>query len=403
MKYILILGDGMADCPVDILKGKTPLEVASKPFIDGLQKSSEIGLVKTIPDGMKPGSDIANLSVLGYDPVRYYTGRSPLEALNMGIDLQPGDIAVRANLVTLDGGGDYDSLIMADYSAGEISTAEAKILVKYIYKKLGTDKISFYNGVSYRHCMVVTNSELGSDLTPPHDISGRKIGGYLPKGVNGKLFDEIMRNSYELLNNHPVNVRRRAEGKKPANSLWLWGEGVRPTLVPFQSIYGKRGAVISAVDLLKGIAKAAGMGVYEVKGATGTINTNFAGKANAALKALIHDGYDFVYLHIEAPDECSHQKDLDGKIKSIELIDSKIVKRIANGMKKAGLEYSMLLLPDHPTPLKTGTHSSEPVPYMLFRSADNSYHDRAYCEKSAEKSGVRINSGMELMNRFMSR
>jgi len=401
MKYVLILGDGMADCPVDILKGKTPLEIAEKPYIDKLAGYSEIGLVKTIPDGMKPGSDTANLSVLGYDPVKYYTGRSPLEALNMGIELLSDDIAVRVNLVTLSDDTDYQDKTMLDYSAGEITSREAKTLINYVNKKLGTEKAAFYSGVSYRHCMVVKSSSLGTNLTPPHDISGKKIGGHLPTGLNGEIFKDLMIKSYDLLTDHPVNKKREAEGKKPANSLWFWGEGVRPSLIPFESLYGLKGAMISAVDLLKGIGRAANMSIYEVKGATGNIHTNFLGKANACLKAL-NNGCDFVYIHIEAPDECSHQGDLEGKIKAIELIDDKVVKRIVNGLEKSGEDYSILILPDHPTPLSTKTHSSDPVPYMLFRSSDKTFkeHD-GYSEKTAKESKILLSSGTELMNKFL--
>lgn len=403
MKYILILGDGMSDYRIDKLGNKTPLEVADKPNIDKLALYSEIGLVKTIPEGMKPGSDTANLSVMGYDPRKYYTGRSPLEAISMGISLNADDIAVRANLVTLSDEVEYSSKRMLDYSAGEISTAEAKTLIKYIQKHLKSELINYYAGVSYRHCMVMSKTTLGTELTPPHDISGKIIGEYLPKGLNGNLFLSIMQQSYELLNNHPVNIRRIAEGKKPANSLWLWGEGVRPSLPKFSDLYNMKGAVISAVDLIKGIGIASGMKSIDVRGATGTIHTNFIGKANACLKAL-KEGADYVYLHIEAADECSHQGDLEGKIKAIELIDNKVVARIVNGLNKDKEEYSILILPDHPTPISTRTHASDPVPYLMFRSNVRRLSGRdTYCERTAEESGIILGSGSELMRKFFSK
>lgn len=401
MKFVLILGDGMSDYPLSELNGKTPLEAAAKPNMDKLAIYSEIGLVKTIPEGMKPGSDTANLSVLGYDPVRYYTGRSPLEAISMGIELLESDIAIRANLVTLSDHKRYEDKVMLDYSAEEISTQEGRTLLRYLDRKLSDEKISFHGGVSYRHCLVVHNAKLGTNLTPPHDISGKTAGNYLPKGLLGDYLTALMKKSYELLSKHPVNIRRISEGKKPANSIWLWGEGVKPSLLPFQSLYGKKAAVISAVDLLKGIGIAAGMDIYEVRGATGNINTNYTGKANACLKAL-REGADFVFVHIEAPDECSHQGDLEGKIRSIELIDSLVVKKILSGLDRMGEEYSILILPDHPTPLSLRTHSSDPVPYMLTRSTDKKAKGHtAYDEKTAAKSGITIRSGTELMNKFL--
>jgi 2,3-bisphosphoglycerate-independent phosphoglycerate mutase len=400
MKYILILGDGMSDYPVEILNGKTPLEVAVKPNMDALAMRGEVGLVKTIPDGMKPGSDTANLSVMGYDPVKYYTGRSPLEAISMGINLLESDIAVRANLVTLSDASSYEDKVMLDYSAGEITTAESRQLINFLAKELKSDLYKLYTGISYRHCLVIHNTKLGSDLTPPHDISGKTIGGYLPKGRNGELFLELMKRSEKLLKNHPVNIKRIAEGKNPALSLWFWGEGVRPSLIPFERLYRKRGAVISAVDLLKGIGIAAGMKIYEVRGATGNLHTNFIGKANACLKA-IDEGSDFVYVHIEAPDECSHQGDLEGKIKAIELIDKKVISRIVSGLKKRGESYRILVLPDHPTPLITRTHASDPVPYLMYSSVGGKASGATYSEKAAKESGIKLYSGGELMNRFL--
>ena len=311
------------------------------------------------------------------------------------------DIAVRANLVTLSDECEYQDKIMIDYSAGEISTKESKALVKYLDKHLSNEIIKLYPGVSYRHCMIMHNAQLGTNMTPPHDISGKSIKGKLPIGGNGCMFKDLMIKSYKLLNNHPINLKRISEGKNPANSIWLWGEGVKPTLEPFKSLYKKSGVVISAVDLLKGIGKAAGMRIYEVKGATGTIHTNFAGKANATIKAL-NEGADFVYLHIEAPDECSHQGDIAGKIKAIELIDQKVVKRIVSALSKSGEEYSIMILPDHPTPLSTRTHSGDPVPYLIYRSNDNKVKNaEGYNERTAKLNGIIIDSGTKLMNKFL--
>lgn len=403
MKYIVILGDGMSDYPLKELDNKTPLEVANKPNIDKLASLGEIGLVQTIPKGMLPGSDIANLAVMGYDPLKYYTGRSPLEAISMGIILKDNDIAIRANLVTLSDEKEYKDKTMIDYSAGEISSDEARELINYINNKLGNNKLTFYAGVSYRHCLIKSNTTIGSDLTPPHDISDKIISDYLPKGLNGKEFATLMQESYNLLSQHPVNIKRIEKGLKPANSIWLWGEGVKPNLPLFENEYGVKGAVISAVDLLKGIGIASGMKSYDVDGATGTIDTNFEGKADTCIEAL-KDGADFVYLHFEAPDECSHQGDVKGKIKAIEYIDKKVVARLLNNLNDIGEDYSILVLPDHPTPLSTRTHASDPVPYLLYQSnklLNNKY--KSYNEKNAQNSGIMIASGTMLMQKFINK
>ncbi len=402
MKYVVVLGDGMADYPVDSLSGKTPLEVAHKPFTDTLANLSEVGLVRTIAAGLKPGSDVANLSVLGYDPKECYTGRSPLEAASIGIPLKDTDVTARANLVTLSGGGEYEDLTMKDYSAGEISTEEAKALIEFLKKELDTDKRKLYAGISYRHCFVADCGKIAGDLTPPHDITGKPIKEYLPSGEEGQVYLSLMKRSYELLKNHPVNAARINAGKNPANSLWFWGEGTKPALQNFTERYGVKGAMISAVDLLKGIGKLAGMDVIEVEGATGNYDTDFSGKAEAALAAL-KNGADFVYIHMEAPDECGHHGDVEHKIYSIEQIDEKVVKRVVEGLRGFGEPFSVMILPDHPTPIKTMTHCSDPVPYVIYRSNKPVLGAAKYDEVHAEASGKFVPSGVELMKHFLNK
>lgn len=399
MKYAVILGDGMADYPQQSLGGKTPLDLAKKPFIDGLTKVSEVGLCKTVADGLKPGSDVANLSVLGYDPKECYTGRSPLEAASIGIALKDTDITARANLVTLSDEENFEDKTMIDYSAGEITTEEAKILIEYLAKHINNDKYRLFSGISYRHCLVIDNGKIAGDLTPPHDITGKPVKGHLPTSETGKEYLSLMERSAALLKNHPVNIERVKQGKRPANSLWFWGEGTKPKLQSFYERYGITGAMISAVDLLKGIGKLTGMTVINVEGATGNYDTNFKGKAQAALDALYKD--DFVYVHMEAPDECGHHGDAEHKIYSIEQIDG-VVKTVAEGLKERGEDFSLLILPDHPTPLNVMTHVSDPVPYILYNStvAVKSGADK-YCEKEAAKTGVFTDSGVELMKKFL--
>ncbi len=404
MKYVVILGDGMADYPNMTLGGHTPLEVANKPNIDDLSKRGKLGLVKTVPDGMKPGSDVANLSMMGYAPDKYYTGRSPLEALSIGIDLKDSDVAIRCNLVTLSDEENFTDKTMLDYSAGEISTEEAKQLVEFLQQNLGDEYLDFYAGVSYRHCLVAHNAELGTEFTPPHDISDKKITDYLPKGEYGDIFLDIMVDAYNLLKDHPINQNRIKKGLHPANSIWLWGEGTRPNLTPFEEKYGIKGAVISAVDLLKGIGIGAKMKVIEVEGATGTYTTNFRGKAEAAIKAL-KDGYDYVYIHMEAPDECGHQGDVDNKVKSIELIDSIVVKYVKEQLDLMNEDYKILIAPDHPTPLKLKTHTSDPVPFVIYSQKAGENQPPAdgatYSEETGAQSGLVFSSGEELMNEFL--
>ena len=399
MKYIVVLGDGMADYPVPELGGKTPLQVANKPNIDLLARKGETGLVKTVPDGMKPGSDVANLAVMGYDPLKCYTGRSPLEALSMGVRLKDDDIAVRCNLVTLSDEEDYEDKTMVDYSGGEISTKEAAELMACIQDAFGDELHEFIAGVSYRHCMVRHHSVTGTIYTPPHDISDKPIKGHLPGGKYGAEVLDMMKRSYDILKDHPVNVKRIKEGKHPANSIWLWGEGTRPALESFKARWGLNGAVISAVDLVKGIGMGAGMKVIEVAGATANYNTDFSGKAKAAVEALA-EGVDYVYIHMEAPDECGHQGDVEHKIYSIEQIDEKVVKYIVAEMERRDMDYSMLIMPDHPTPLKLKTHVSDPVPYVLYRRGDEG-NGAAYDEENAKLSGKYYASGEELAKHFL--
>ena len=401
MKYAVILGDGMADYPQEFLGGKTPLDLAKKPFTDGLTKVSEVGLCRTVADGLKPGSDVANLSVLGYDPKVCYTGRSPLEAASIGIELKDTDVTARANLVCLSDEENFEDKTMIDYSAGEITTAEAKILIEYLAKHLNNEKYRLFSGISYSHCLVIDNGKIAGDLTPPHDITGKPVKGHLPTSETGKEYLSLMERSAALLKDHPVNLERIKQGKRPANSLWFWGEGTKPALQSFTERYGITGAMISAVDLLKGIGKLTGMRVIEVEGATGNYDTNFKGKAEAALDALKTE--DFVYVHMEAPDECGHHGDAEHKIYSIEQIDG-VVKTVYDGLKERGEDFSILIMPDHPTPLNVMTHVSDPVPYVLYNSKKtlNSGAEK-YCEKDAEKTGIFTDSGVSLMKKFLGK
>lgn len=403
MKYAIVLCDGMADYPVPELNGKTPMGAADKPCMNRLAALGEVGMVKTVADGLKPGSDVANLSVMGYDPKKYYTGRSPLEAASIGIDLSETDVTLRCNLVTLSDDDNYSDKTMIDYCADDISSAEAKILIEYIQEKLGTDVFEFYPGVSYRHCLVWHNGEPKPGvLTPPHDITGKSIANYIPKGdyIDG-LYD-LMKKSYDLLKEHPVNLERIKNGKRPANSIWLWGEGQKPLLDSFEGIFGKKGSVISAVDLLKGIGICAKMSVVDVEGATGYIDTNFEGKCKAAIEELKR-GQDFVYVHIEAPDECGHRGERDNKIKSIELIDRKVLSPLCKAMAEMG-DYAVMVLPDHPTPLAIRTHCSDPVPYLIYRSNEEKTSGiEVFDEESAKSTGVYTEKGCDLIKSFLSK
>lgn len=402
MKYVVFLGDGMADYPNEALGGKTPLEAAAKPHMDALAKNGTMGLVKTVDDSLSPGSDVANLSVLGYDPMRYYSGRSPLEALSIGVTLEPTDVTFRANLVTLSDEADYAQKTMVDYSAGEITTAESKALIEYLQKKLVVPGFSLYNGISYRHLLVWDHGTTEVQLTPPHDISRRKVTAYLPSGDKAGILLDIMQKSYELLKDHPINQKRVSRGLNPANSLWIWGEGTKPALDGFHEKFGLSGTMISAVDLLKGIACGTGMQVAEVPGATGNIDTDFDGKAAAAIDAL-KSGQDFVYIHVEAPDECGHHGQTDLKVKAIELIDEKIVGPVMAYLQNSGEAFRVLLTPDHPTPLKLMTHVKDPVPFVMYEKGQKSGSGLCYSEKNAAQTGVFVEKGCRLMDMLLKK
>ena len=400
MKYIVVLGDGMADEPIEELGGKTPLEYADTLTMDKMSKQAEVGLVHTIPEGMSPGSDTANLSVLGYDPKKYYTGRSPLEALSIGVDMKSTDVALRCNIVTVSTDDlPYEEKTIIDHSSSEIGTEDAAVLLEAVRKELETDVYKFYVGTSYRHLTIWDHGEVVT-LTPPHDVLGQKIGQYLPQ-------DEILRKmqekSYEILANHPINIERIKKGLNPANSLWFWGAGTRPCVTSFEEKNHKKGAMISAVDLLKGIAIGADMKVIEVEGANGGLDTNYEGKAEAAVDVLLNEGYDMAYVHVEAPDEMGHRGSVERKIKAIENLDSRVIKVIKEALDKAGEDYRMLVMPDHPTPICVRTHTSNPVPYMLFDSTDIKESTLDYNEKCGKESGLFMANGYEMMNYLLSK
>ena len=397
MKYLILLGDGMADYPLE--NGKTPLEMAHKPTIDALAQKSTVGLATTVPSHLPPGSDVANLSVMGYDPDLYYTGRSPLEAASIGVPLKDSDITFRCNLVCLSQDEPYEDKTMIDYSSDEISTEEAHELIKSIKPIFDTDEITFYGGFSYRHLMVWNGAQMDFKLTPPHDISDRKITEYLPKGWHSNTILNMMKQSYDILKDHPVNQTRRERGLRPANSIWIWGEGTKPQLISFYEKNNKRGSVISAVDLVKGIGILADMNVVEVEGATGNIHTNFEGKAKAAVDEL-QNGADFVYLHVEAPDECGHRGEVGNKIKSIEYLDSRMLQHILPELDKMGEPYSILIMPDHPTPLSIKTHTHDAVPFMLYRSDAPCEGTAAYTEKHAAETGITVAKGHTLIEKL---
>lgn len=403
MKYAVVLGDGMADWKLEKLGGKTCLEYAKTPNIDSLAPHSELGLFRTVPEGFKPGSDVANMSVMGFDPKKYYTGRSPLEAVAMGIELKDNDVTLRANLVTLAGEGAYEDMTMADYSAGEISTEEARELITFLKKELDGNGFTLYPGISYRHCLVAENGVTGHDLTPPHDISDKKITEYLPKGELAEKYLDLMKRSYALLKDHPVNRARVAAGKNPANSLWLWGEGTKPKIDSFTRKTKLKGGVISAVDLVKGIALLAGMKFIPVAGATGNYDTDFAAKANAAARELLCGGLDYVYIHMEGPDECGHHGDTEHKVFSIEQIDGLVVKTLKEAFERAGEDYCILICPDHPTPCTIKTHVADPVPYLLYTNVkDIGNGAKRYTEDEAAATGIYIDNGYTLLDRMLT-
>lgn len=403
MKYLVVLCDGMADTPNAVLGGKTPMECAHKPNMDALAKNAEVGMCRTVAAGLKPGSDVANLSVMGYDPAVCYTGRSPLEAASIGVDLKPTDVALRCNTVTLSGEESYEDKTMVDYCAGDISTEEAHKIIETVEKELGSDIYKFYGGVSYRHCLVVDNgtTDLGN-MTPPHDISGRVIGEYLSKSENAAPLIDLMKRSYEILKNHPVNIERRKKGLHEANSIWLWGEGRRPQLENFKEKNGVSGCVVSAVDLLKGIGICAGMETPEVEGATGYIDTNFEGKTQAGIDAFKR-GTDLVYLHFEAPDECGHRGEAQNKVKAIEMIDSRVLTKMLDYLNGCGDDYRILIMPDHPTPLETMTHSSAPVPFLIYDSRKKENGVSSFTEKNAAETGEFVEHGPDIMSMLLEK
>ena len=400
MKYVVVLGDGMADCPIAELGDQTPLAYAETPTMDQLAAVSEIGMVHTIPDGMKPGSDTANLSVLGYNPRIYYSGRSPLEALSIGVDMKDTDIALRCNLVTLsEEEENYEDRTIIDHSSGEISTADAAALLDAVREGLENETYKFYVGTSYRHLLIWDRGEV-VELTQPHDVLGQTIGQYLPEDA---VLREMMKKSYDILVNHPINVERKKKGLNPANSCWFWGAGTKPALSSFEEKTHLKGAMISAVDLLKGIAVGASMKVIEVEGANGGLNTNYEGKAQAAIDVLTKEGYDFAYIHVEAPDEMGHQGSVERKVKAIEYLDSRVIKPVKEGLEAAGEDFRMLVLPDHPTPICMRTHSSDSVPYLLYDSTDLQQHDWKYNEAEGESSGNYVACGHEIIDYLFGR
>ena len=403
MKYLVLLCDGMADTPVDVLGGKTPMQVANKPNIDLLAKKARVGMCRTVAKGLKPGSDVANLSVMGYDPFNCYTGRSPLEAASIGIDLKSTDVTLRCNLVTLSDDEPYENKTMIDYCAGDISTEEAAEIIKMVDKELGTAPYKFYSGVSYRHCLVYENgtTDLG-DMTPPHDISGRVIGDYLSKSENAAPLINLMKRSNQFLKDHPVNIERVKKGLRPANSIWLWGEGTKPEIENFKEKFGVSAAVVSAVDLLKGIGKCAGMKVPEVAGATGYIDTNFEGKAQAGIEAF-KSGCDLVYMHFEAPDECGHRAEPQNKVKAIEYIDSRAAAPLLKYLNNCGDDYRVLVMPDHPTPIATKTHSSQPVPFLIYDSREAKSGVDTFTEQTAEGTGDFVEHGPDIMKMLLEK
>lgn len=400
MKYVVVLGDGMADQPIPELDNKTPLAYAKTPTMDAMAKKSEIGMVHTVPDGMSPGSDTANLSVLGYDPKKYYSGRSPLEALSIGVPMKSTDVALRCNLVTLsEEDVPYEQQTIIDHSSSEISTQDAAVLLDAVKEVLKRDGYDFYLGTSYRHCLVIDQGTV-MPLTPPHDVLGQVIGQYLPKD---EVLRDMMEKSYEVLKNHPLNVERKKQGLNPANSCWFWGAGTKPALSSFTEKTGKTGAMISAVDLLKGIAVGSSMKVITVDGANGGLNTNYEGKAKAAVDVLTGDGYDFVYVHVEAPDEMGHQGSIERKIKAIENLDQRIIKPIYEGLHQAGEDFRMVVLPDHPTPICLRTHTGDSVPYMLYDSTNELEETWCYNEAEGEKSGNYISEGHRLIDHLFEK
>lgn len=399
MKYIVVLGDGMADEPLEALGGHTPLEYAQTPCMDSLASMGHMGLVQNVPSGMAPGSDVANLSVLGYDPKRSYSGRSPLEALSVGVKMEPDDVIFRTNIVTLTEEEPYAEKTILDHSSGEIATKDADVLMDAIRSAFNSETVQFYTGTSYRHIMVWKKGKLVS-LEPPHDHLCTQIGPWLPKEP---MLREMMEESFPILNAHPMNLARAEAGKHKANSLWFWGAGTKPSLQNFEEKTGLKGAMISAVDLLKGIAVGAGMKVYQVPGATGSLDTNYEGKARAAVKALLEDGCDFVYIHVEAPDEMGHQGLIHEKVQSIEYLDQRLIALVKKAMDDSGEDYRMLILPDHPTPIRVRTHTGSPVPFLLYDSTHPEKKKAKYSEAEAAATEDFEPDGYQLIDRLIQK
>lgn len=400
MKYLIILGDGMADEPLSVLEGKTPLEVAKTPGMDRLAKEAEIGLACMVPNGMQPGSDTANLSVMGYDPKACYSGRSPLEALSIGVQMEETDVSFRCNIVTLtEEEAVYEEKKIVDHSSGEISTEDAAVLVEALKEGLAKEGYEFYVGTSYRHLLVWKEGKV-VELTPPHDILTKTIGEYLPADP---ILCEMMRKSYEILANHPINIARKEAGLNPANSAWFWGAGTRPALENFEKKTGKKSIMISAVDLLKGIAVGTEMDNKIVEGANGGLHTNYTGKMEAAADALLKQGYDFAYIHVEAPDEMGHQGLVNEKIQAIEFIDAQIVVPLTERLKASGEDYRIMILPDHPTPIRVRTHTGDPIPYMLYDSRNALGEFSEYSEKAGECSGIFWEDGYKLIDHLFEK
>lgn len=398
MKYIVVLGDGMADEPIEALGGKTPLEYADTKMMDRLSKKGEVGMVHTIPDGMKPGSDTANLSVLGYDPEKYYSGRSPLEALSIGVPMKDTDIAIRCNIVTVsDGDEPFEEKTIIDHSSGEISTEDCAVLLRAVQEKLQDETYQFYVGTSYRHCLIWDKGQV-VELVPPHDVLGQTIGQYLPEDATLR---RMMEESCKILANHPLNIERKKKGLNPANCCWFWGAGTKPLLSDFEGKTGKKGLMISAVDLLKGIAVGAGMGVAKVEGANGGLHTNYEGKAQAAVDGLLKQGYDFAYIHVEAPDEMGHQGSVERKVQAIEYLDDRVIRPVTEAMDRSGEDYRLLILPDHPTPIRVRTHTADNVPYLLYDSRKDLGSGKNYNEREAA-DGPFIEKGHEMINYLFS-
>ncbi|MBE6655360.1 MAG: cofactor-independent phosphoglycerate mutase [Ruminococcaceae bacterium] len=396
MKHLVIVYDGMADRKIPSLGNKTPMEVAKKPMMDSLTRYSLCGTVSNVPAGMVPESDTANLAILSYDPKIYSKGRSPLEAVSMGIDMKPDEVAYRCNVVTLSDEGEYEDKLMLDHSADEITTAEADVLIKALDEALGDDIRKFYTGVSYRHCLIWKNGDDSYPFMRPHDIIGKRIGEYLPNDERGAEFLRLMKKSYDILNHHPVNEARRARGLRPANSAWFWSPGKKPALPSFYEKFGLKATVISAVDLIKGIGLCAGMESIDVEGATGNVHTNYTGKANAAIDAF-RRGQELVYIHVEAPDECGHRAEIENKVLSIEKIDSLILAPVVEYLRSTGEDFHVMCLPDHPTPIEIRTHSMEPVPFFIYRSEAECEGVSSLNEDTAAACNRYVSDGTRLM------